>query len=77
MRRDASVLGGTGSKKDPRVYGVKLSQEGFSTPPFPFHRLDEVYFCKGSIVIALSKEMDQGHLESAVRQGVVCCVREG
>ncbi|KAI5070826.1 hypothetical protein GOP47_0015169 [Adiantum capillus-veneris] len=77
MYRDASVLPQrTGSKGDPRVYGVKLSQEDFSTPLFPSIPSNEVYFCEG-IIIALGKEMEQRHLESAVRRGVVCCVREG
>jgi len=62
-----------GSKKDLRVsrVGLRWSRNAFFSLPI------EVLFPKLTINVTGEREREQAHLESAVQQRVVCCVREG
>jgi hypothetical protein len=62
-----------GSKKDLRVsrFGLRWSRKAFFSHPI------EVLFPKLNINVTGEREREKAHLERAVQQRVVCCVREG
>jgi hypothetical protein len=65
-------MGGAGSEKDPRVYGIDPG--GL----VPRHHSSPIEYLYGYSPLAREEGAgEQAHLESAVRQIVVCCVREG